>query len=54
MPTSTPADEFPTAVAAAGALTAPPTLVVEQGGADPNQAFDPKAFVASLPTRPGV
>jgi len=54
MPTSTPADDSPAADPAAGTASAPPTLVVEPGGADPARPFDPKAFVASLPARPGV
>ena len=49
MPTATP-----TADPAAESLTAAAPLLVERAGADRSQPFDPKAFVASLPTRPGV
>ena len=49
MPTATPAAD-----PAAESLTAAAPLLVERAGADRSQPFDPKAFVASLPTRPGV
>ncbi len=54
MPTVTPADDSPAAVPEAGPAAAPPALLVEPTGADANRPFDPRTFVASLPTRPGV
>ncbi|MBS0396638.1 MAG: excinuclease ABC subunit UvrC, partial [Proteobacteria bacterium] len=47
-PATPPTDPAPPAVPAGAALT------LDDGAPDPARPFDPKAFVAALPSRPGV